>query len=568
MTTSPSVRHHPSRPSWLVTMLVLLLVALTVRPAAAHEVVPAAPPAPEVQPSQDLCLLDTGRPDPTDPLYAGSDPSRQLKAYFPFRIIKYPCPRPVEERVIYLQADRIELIAGGQLVRTIPFPDATATVPFERVVETVADPTWVVEAAPGVFELSAAFVHGEGTTVTVAAPRVTEVRLLDLPSVFFGGLGSTARFEGVLVTSWDPDLAAPDEEPADGRPFVLYQAGATLDVIDSEMSYLGSDRVSAYGVSWRSEGTTGEVLDSTFAHNLFGVYTFEAADIIFRGNVFRDNILYGFDPHDFTTGLVVEDNQAYGNGSHGFIVSRSVTDSVLRRNHSYDNGGNGIMMDSSSDRNRIESNLVEGNAKDGIVLLDSAENVVIGNVVRGNRVGIRVNGLESIGNRIERNVIEGHEIGLQAYGGAAEVVATDNAVHDSSKMGMALEAPRSEVRGGEIRGAPRGVGVRTDTSLSGISISDVDEGVVVAETGIADLHELTVTAREESVRLETGGLVEVRSSTLSPVPFEQVETDDDGWLPFAGIAAILIAVSLELMRWLRERHDDTTPAPAQVWNRA
>jgi parallel beta-helix repeat protein len=540
-------------------MIGLLLAPLAAPPAGAHEVEETVPSAP--------CLLDAYRPDPTNALYNGTDPSRQLEAYVPFRIITYPCPRPVEERAIFLHAGSIELIAGGQLVRSFPF-STDETVPFERVVEAIADPTWAAEVEPGVFELSAAFVNGEGTSVTIAAPRITELRLLDLPSVFFGGLGSTARFEGVLVTSWDPDLDAPDQEPADGRPFVLYQESARLDVIGSEMSYLGSDRTAAYGVSWRVGGSTGEVLDSTFAHNFFGVYTFEAADIVFRGNVFRDNILYGFDPHDFSTGLVVEENEAYGNGSHGFIVSRSVTDSVLRRNHSYQNGGNGIMMDTSSDRNRIEANLVENNVKDGIVLLGSAENVVIDNVVRNQRVGIRLTGVESTGNRIEANLVEGHEIGLQAYGGASEMVAVDNTVLDSSAMGMALEAPRSEVRGGEIRGTPRGVGIRTATSLSGVVISDVDEGVVVADTGIADLDQLQVTAREESVRLSAGGLVEVRGSTMLPPAFESVETDDTEWLPFAGVGAILTAVLLELNRWRRERHDDVSPAPAQVWNRA
>jgi parallel beta-helix repeat protein len=266
--------------------------------------------------------------------------------------------------------------------------------------------------------------------------------------------------------------------------------------------------------------------------------------------------------------LVVEDNEAYGNGSHGFIVSRGVTDSVLRRNYSHDNGGNGIMMDSSSDRNRIEANRVENNAKDGIVVLGSADNVVVDNVIRGNRVGVRVNGIESSGNRIERNLIEGHDIGLQAYGGAAELVATDNVVLESAEMGMALEAPRSVVQGGEIRKAPRGVGIRAATSVSGVQISDVDEGVVVAETGIADLDGLEVTARYEAVRLEPGGLLDSRGSTMSPSASEPgAPAGGDAWLPLIGVAAILSALFLELIRWRRERHDAPAPAPVQVWNR-
>ncbi len=542
--------------------LALVLNVSASAPAAAHVIEPI--PAEE-------CAIERSEDSQSNVIGSGTSDRERFEEFSPFRVTKYPCARPLEVRALLVEPGALELTEGGQLARRITFPpSAEGEVSFEAIVEAVADPAWVAEVAPGVFELAAAFVQAPGTAVTVAAPRVQTLRLLNRPGVFFGGKGASARFDGVSVTSWDPERQAPDEDPVDGRPFVLYQETARLDVINSEMAYLGSDRGSAYGVAWRLGGSTGEVLGSTFAHNFFGVYTFEATDIVFRDNVFRDNVLYGFDPHDFTTGLVVEDNEAYGNGSHGFIVSRSVTDSMLRRNHAHDNAGNGIMMDSSSDRNRIEANVVENNAKDGIVLFGSAENVVVDNVVRNNRVGIRVNGVESTANRIEANLVEGHEIGLQAYGGAADTVIVDNTILDSSVMGMALEAPRSQVLGGEIRGGPRGVGIRTATSVSGMRISDVDEGVVVSDTGIADLDQLEVTARRSSLRVEDGGLVELQGSTMTPPAFGPGDTDDDDsdWLPFAGVAAILTAVFLELVRWRRERHDDATPAPAQVWNRA
>ncbi|MBW3611870.1 MAG: hypothetical protein KY438_10140, partial [Actinobacteria bacterium] len=122
-----------SRPLWTVVMVGLVLSPLAAFPAAAHEVGPAAAPVPGAQAGPSPCLLDTYRPDANDPLYRGTDPSRQLEAYVPFRIISYPCPRPVEERVIYLRAGSIELIAGGALVRQIPFSGAGsgAAVPFE-----------------------------------------------------------------------------------------------------------------------------------------------------------------------------------------------------------------------------------------------------------------------------------------------------------------------------------------------------------------------------------------------------------------------------------------------------
>ncbi len=482
---------------------------------------------------------------------------------------KYPCPRPPDVRTLQVEPGVLELTEGGQLARRIPFAlSAAGPVPFEAIVEAVADPAWISEVEPGVFELSAAFVQAPGTTVTIAAPRVRALRLLDRPGVFFGGKGATARFDGVTVTSWDPERGAPDQEPTDGRPFVLYQEAARLDVINSEMSNLGSDRGSAYGVAWRLGGSTGEVVGSTFAHNFFGVYTFEARDIVFRDNVFRDNILYGFDPHDATSGLVVEGNEAYGNGSHGFIVSRYVVDSVLRDNRAYDNRGNGIVMDFRSDRNLIEANVVEDNDKDGIVLLGSADNVVVDNVVRGNRVGVRVNNLDSGSNEVRSNLIEGNEIGVQAYGGANELLLADNTITRTTETAMMLEAPRTQVQGGEITGAARGVDVRTATRISGLRIADVDQGVVVASTGIARLAELDVHARHESLRTEPGGLVEVERSVLVPLPEDTTSPPPDLWLPMAGVGAVVIALLLELLRWVRERRDLPSPTPVGIWNRA
>jgi parallel beta-helix repeat protein len=141
-------------------------------------------------------------------------------------------------------------------------------------------------------------------------------------------------------------------------------------------------------VNWRR--STGGATDSVFHHNFFGAYSYQARGLVFRGNVFRDNKLYGLDPHTGSTRLVVERNQAFRNGAHGIVFSEDVTDGVVRGNRSFANGDNGIVLDERSDRNLVSGNLVEGNQGDGIVILGSSDNLVRGNVVRGNRVGIEV----------------------------------------------------------------------------------------------------------------------------------------------------------------------------------
>jgi hypothetical protein len=54
--------------------------------------------------------------------------------------------------------------------------------------------------------------------------------------------------------------------------------------------------------------------------------------------------------------------------------------------------------------------------------------------------------------------------------------------------------------------------------VSGLRITNVDQGVVIASTGTARLVELHVDARNQSLRVEPGGMVEVEGSRLFPLP--------------------------------------------------
>jgi hypothetical protein len=132
---------------------------------------------------------------------------------------------------------------------------------------------------------------------------------------------------------------------------------------------------------------------------------------------------------------------------------------------------------------------------------------------------------------------------------------------------MVLEAPRTEVRGGSIDGAVRGVDIRTATSVTGLRVAHVDQGVVVASTGIARLVDLDVNARIQSLRVEPGGMVEVEGSRLFPLS-DEVAPTEGGWLPLAGVAAVTTGLTLEIVRWRRERRDLPSPAPDQIWNRS
>jgi parallel beta-helix repeat protein len=513
----------------------------------------------------------------SEELYSGTDPNRDLKQNQPFRIVR--SPSNLDPRMLGLQLTHsaIELVQGGRLVRTVPF-DGAPPVPFEEVVRAVGDPTWIAEVSPGVFGVRAAFVQAPGTHVTFAQPGTRELRLAtDPPGVFIGGQGpdTSARFEGVKVTSWDLAQRRPSEDIENVRPFVLYESGARLDIVRSEMAYLGSDRVGSYGVSWRQGGSTGEVTDSVFHHCFFGVYTYEAKDLVFRRNVFRDNLYYGLDPHDATTGLVAEANEAYGNGSHGFIFSKFVTDGVLRGNHSHHNGGNGIVLDASSDRNVVAGNRVENNQGDGIVLLGSSRNVIEDNVISGNRIGVRAN-KPGEGNIVRRNRIDGNDIGVHAYGGAAKLTVSDNQVEDSTQAGIILDATGSTVRGGNVSGGQNAIEIRQAATVSGVEIDDARDGVVIRHLARADLQGLRVRVSRVGVRADPGASasltatqVVARTPTRGSVHIGSGNTLGKPehprplpWLALAGLVAVICAVVLEILAHARDRRTHRVLRPS------
>ena len=185
-----------------------------------------------------------------------------------------------------------------------------------------------------------------------------------------------------------------------------------MDIVNSTFRYLGRDWNASYGVSWVRKAT-GSVVGSTFEDGFIGAFTDHAQGVVFRKDVFRDNVLYGLDPHSLSSGLTVEDNLAEGNGHHGIIFSDNVTGSSVRNNIVRNNRVNGIMMDASSDLNTISGNQVTGNRGDGIVMSGSGRNNVVSNTIEHNRVGVHVYGNVSSKNTIERNTVRGNAIANQ-----------------------------------------------------------------------------------------------------------------------------------------------------------
>jgi parallel beta-helix repeat protein len=317
-------------------------------------------------------------------------------------------------------------------------------------------PDLLEETASGEWLLTANLELRKDAHLQISAP---EVRWLKLASVAEGFvaikvIGGKLLFADTCVSSWDSQRNAYDENIADGRSFVLAREGARMDVHRSELRYLGYDAHESFGVAWRMVGTTGEIIDSTLAYNYFGMYSYEASDLVMRGNEVHHNLLYGLDPHTRSKRLVIERNVVHDNGKHGIILADECSDSVVRENIVYNNRHHGIVLYQRSDANLVEGNTVYENAAQGINVNGASANELRNNIVYNNHqdgigVGQQASNNTLVGNEVRSNAKDG----IVVYSEAANTVLQDNIVNDNLRYGVHMKSAGNErMAGNQVSG--------------------------------------------------------------------------------------------------------------------
>lgn len=295
---------------------------------------------------------------------------------------------------IFLEGGYLEL---GQLARQLP-----ASV--------------FAETAPGVYLARVPIVVARGATLHIDR-NIKELRLSEERGAFLVNDGRLFITD-TRITAWREANNAPASfRKKDAfRPFLLSWGGTELYISRSTLTSLGYDTSKSYGVSisqhtpnmhavLKRPKPSGWLLDSTFDDIYYGFYCYEARDVVLKGNTYRDNIVYGIDPHDRSERLIIADNHVHGTRiKHGIIVSREVNDSWIFNNRSHDNRLSGIVIDRNSENNLIAYNEVSRNRSDGIVLYESSNNLLWGNQVINNaRHGIRLR--NSVNTRLYENIV-------------------------------------------------------------------------------------------------------------------------------------------------------------------
>jgi mannuronan 5-epimerase len=296
----------------------------------------------------------------------------------------------------------------------------------------------LTQVSAGIWELNADLVLQTGATLTLdRAGDVQQLRLQSLPGGRQNEVSAiTAQYgqidiTGVTVTSWtgtgpDTDAAVP-AGGVRGRAFIRALSvmegstprESTMNIVDSDLGFLGYNGAEAYGVAYKARGcgietqnicevlnVRGKQTGSRFHDNFMGTYTWGAQDMVFDRNTYSKNKSYGLDPHDDSDYLTITSNVFTGNGNHGLICSQRCDHLTIRSNKSIDNGltpyvgpgdddpsdnqVHGIMLHRGITDTVVENNEVRGQVNGGgIVVFDSAGNTVRGNTITGNKYGLR-----------------------------------------------------------------------------------------------------------------------------------------------------------------------------------
>lgn len=274
---------------------------------------------------------------------------------------------------------------------------------------------YLSETSPGVFLARIPIVVGQKGILEIDK-QTQELRLSQESGAFLVNDGRMF-IRDTKVTGWREKENGPAtfRSPNEFRPFLLSWGGTETYIVNSKMASFGYANSKSYGVSisqytpnmakvLKRPEPTGWIIGSEFSDMWYGFYCYETNDFVVKSNTYKDNIVYGIDPHDRSHRLIIADNTVYGTKKkHGIIISREVNDSFIFNNRSYDNKLSGLVIDRNSVNNLIAYNEIYKNHTDGITLYESGDNLLWGNkVISNRRHGIRIR--NSVNIRLYENV--------------------------------------------------------------------------------------------------------------------------------------------------------------------
>ena len=330
---------------------------------------------------------------------------------------------------------------------------------------------YLSETSPGVFLAKLPIVVGRKGILEIDK-KTQELRLSQEAGSFLINDGQLFVSD-TKVTGWSEKANGPAlfKSPKEFRPFLLAWGGTETYISNTKMASFGYANSKSYGVSisqytpnmakvLKRPEPTGWIIDSEFSDMWYGFYCYETTGFVIKGNTYKDNIVYGIDPHDRSHGLIIADNTVYGTKKkHGIIISREVNDSFIFNNRSYDNKLSGLVLDRNSVNNYVADNEFYRNHTDGITLYESGDNLLWGNkVIANRRHGIRVrnsvniklyentsmaNGLTGVYGHIKDLTDTDRDIALDPFDAKVSLIVVGGELAGNGSGPLSIDSPLS-----------------------------------------------------------------------------------------------------------------------------
>ena len=330
---------------------------------------------------------------------------------------------------------------------------------------------YLSETSPGVFLAKLPIVVGRKGILEIDK-KTQELRLSQEAGSFLINDGQLF-VRDTKVAGWNEKAKGPAlfKSPNEFRPFLLAWGGTQTYISNTKMASFGYANSKSYGVSisqytpnmakvLKRPEPTGWIIDSEFSDMWYGFYCYETTNFVIKGNTYKDNIVYGIDPHDRSHGLIIADNTVYGTKKkHGIIISREVNDSFIFNNRSYDNKLSGLVLDRNSVNNIVADNEFYRNHTDGITLYESGDNLLWGNkVISNRRHGIRVrnsvniklyentsmaNGLTGVYGHIKDLTDTDRDIALDPFDAKVSLIVVGGELAGNGSGPLSIDSPLS-----------------------------------------------------------------------------------------------------------------------------
>ncbi|MBA1244042.1 putative Ig domain-containing protein [Pseudomonas japonica] len=291
---------------------------------------------------------------------------------------------------------------------------------------------------------------GDGVTDDTAAIQAT------IDAAAAAGGGTVFVPTGTFIVS-------AGEEPSDGCLMLksnVYMEGAgagktTVKVADGSDTKITGVIRSAYGeethdfglsnltIDGNRDNTTGKI-DGWFNGYIPGKDGHDS-NVTLSGVEIKDCSGYGFDPHEQTINMLIENCVSHGNGLDGFVADYMI-DTKYVNNVAYDNDRHGFNIVTSTNDFTMTGNVAYGNGGNGIVVQRGSENIPSPYDVTIEGGSVYGNGAEGVLVKLSSDVtVTGVDIhdnggaGVRIYGSTGVVVSNNTLTNN------ALNAPVPEV---------------------------------------------------------------------------------------------------------------------------